>query len=133
MWPQPDRNGAARGVVVEGPVFADWLSFTRVFRYEVRRWSNGSLPDADAALGGPRLVSDDAATAERLLALTESVPPLTWGQDVAEVDDMWNSNSVISWLLARSGVEMSEIHAPDGGRAPGWEAGLAVVERPLWS
>lgn len=129
MWPQPDRNGEARGVVREGPVFASWLSFTRVFRYEVRCWPNGSLPDAEAASGGPRLVSDDVAIAERLLALTEMVPSLTWGRDVSGVGDMWNSNSVISWLLARSGVEMSGICAPDGGRAPGWEAGITVAQK----
>jgi hypothetical protein len=131
MWPQPDGNGEARGVVREGPVFAGWLSFTRVFRYEVRCWPNGSLPDAEAASGGPRPVSNDVAIADRLLALTEMVPSLTWGRDVSGVGDMWNSNSVISWLLARSGVEMSEIHAPDEGRAPGWEAGITVAQRTL--
>jgi hypothetical protein len=40
---------------------------------------------------------------------------------------MWNSNSVISWLLARSGLRPEEIHPPFGGRAPGWEAGLRVA------
>lgn len=133
MWPQPDRNGETRGVVGQGPVFAGWLSLTRVFRYEVRRWQNGSLPDAEAAVGGPRLVSDDVAIAERLLALTEMVPCLIWGRDVAGVGDMWNSNSVISWLLARSGVGISGIRAPDGGRAPGWEAGITVAQRTLVS
>lgn len=131
MWPQPDRNGETRGVVGEGPVFASWLSVTRVFRYEVRCWPNGSLPDAEAATGGPRMISDDVSIAERLLALTELVPTLTWGRDVAGVGDMWNSNSVISWLLACGGVEMSAISPPDGGRAPGWETGIAVAQRTL--
>ena len=42
---------------------------------------------------------------------------------------MWNSNSLISWLLARSGIETAPIHPPLGGRAPGWHAGLVVAAR----
>jgi hypothetical protein len=43
--------------------------------------------------------------------------------------EMWNSNSVISWLLARSGLETESIEAPAGGRAPGWDAGLVLARR----
>ena len=42
---------------------------------------------------------------------------------------MWNSNSVISWLIARSGMAAEAIPLPSGGRAPGWEAGLVVAQR----
>jgi hypothetical protein len=42
---------------------------------------------------------------------------------------MWNSNSVISWLLARSGLPTDVIRPPAGGRAPGWHAGLVVARR----
>jgi hypothetical protein len=42
---------------------------------------------------------------------------------------MWNSNSVISWLLARSGLPTEVIRPPAGGRAPGWHAGLVVARR----
>ena len=42
---------------------------------------------------------------------------------------MWNSNSVIAWLLARSGLPMEAIRPPAGGRAPGWEAGLVMARR----
>lgn len=130
MWPRPDRDGGARGVVVDGPVFASWLGFTRIFRYEVRSWQDGVLPDAGEAVGGPRLVSSDAGTACCLLDIVGSVPELVWGRDQAGVGDMWNSNSVVSWLLARSGLDMNLISAPDGGRAPGWDAGLAVAGKP---
>jgi hypothetical protein len=41
--------------------------------------------------------------------------------------EMWNSNSVISWLLARSGLRPEEIHPPPGGRAPGWGVGLRLA------
>jgi hypothetical protein len=43
---------------------------------------------------------------------------------------MWNSNSLISWLIARSGIDTASIHPPTGGRAPGWHAGLALAARP---
>jgi hypothetical protein len=42
---------------------------------------------------------------------------------------MWNSNSVIAWLLARSGVPLSAVRLPAGGRAPGRHAGLVVASR----
>ena len=44
---------------------------------------------------------------------------------------MWNSNSVIAWVLARSGIDADSIHPPAGGRAPGWRAGLVVAHRPI--
>jgi hypothetical protein len=42
---------------------------------------------------------------------------------------MWNSNSVIAWLLARSGLPTDVIRPPAGGRAPGWQAGLVMARR----
>lgn len=53
------------------------------------------------------------------------MPVLTWGRKVASADDMWNSNSVISWLLVESGVDVSVLASPAGTRAPGWAAGIA--------
>ncbi len=125
MWPTPDDRIESRGVTVVGPVFSPWLSFTRVFRYEIRCWQDGLLPDADEAIGGPQTLSNDPGTARRLLDLTRSVPALTWGRDAVGVGDMWNSNSVVSWLLTRAGLPTESIEAPSGGRAPGWEAGIA--------
>ena len=114
MWPSPDFDTASRGVVVEGPGGGRWLARWRTFRYEVRSWRNGVLPDEAYAVGGPQMVSDDAGQAQRLLELVVSVPPLTWGRDQLGTGDMWNSNSVISWLLARSGLPIEEIRPPDG-------------------
>lgn len=127
MWPRPDLDCARRGVVVEGPVFSRHLSFTRVFRYEVRCWRDGDIPDAGEAVGGARLVSGDPYTSRLLLSLTPSVPAFTWGRRVSGADEMWNSNSVISWLLTRSGVDMDSVDPPSGGRAPGWEAGVSLA------
>ena len=42
---------------------------------------------------------------------------------------MWNSNSVISWLPTGAGLDPDAIPLPPGGRAPGWDAGIAVAER----
>src|SRR5207244_760252 len=62
-----------------------------------------------------------------------SVPTPVWGRDELRAGEMWNSNSVISWLLARSGVAVEAVHPPAGGRAPGWHAGLVVARRELAS
>jgi hypothetical protein len=129
MWPSPDRNTRSRGVVVEGPVGATVLSRWRVFRYEVRRWADGTLPDADQARGGPVLVTAEEDLARRVLTLVKDVPSLIWGRDQRRVGEMWNSNSVISWLLARADL-LHGVMPPVGGRAPGWDAG-AVIARNL--
>jgi hypothetical protein len=42
---------------------------------------------------------------------------------------MWNSNSLISWLLVRSDHQACAIRPPAGGHAPGWAAGLTVAAR----
>lgn len=127
MWPMPDLDTESRGVVVQGPVGGRWLAHWRTFRYEVRRWRNGVLGDIQYAVDGPQMISGDTRQAQRLLELAESVPSLTWGRDQLRTGEMWNSNSVISWLLARTGLPMERIRPPDGGRAPGWNAGVAIA------
>jgi hypothetical protein len=128
-WPSPDADTASRGVVTEGPVFSRRLARFRALRYEVRRWRDGVIPDAHQALGGPQRVSRDPEVARRLLASVEEMPPMVWGRDEAGVGEMWNSNSTVAWLLARSGVAVEDLRPPPNGRAPGWEAGLAVARR----
>ena len=132
MWPSPDTDTTTRGVVVRGPVWSPILARWRTFRYEVRCWRDGVLPDAAMAVGGPRRVSEDLDRARRLLEDASSVPSLTWGRKPDGASEMWNSNSVISWLLARAGLPMNAIAAPHGHRAPGWETGVRVarVARP---
>jgi hypothetical protein len=97
----------------------------RVFRYEVRRWRHRVIADAAEAVASPQPLSDDPVVARRLLDLVGSLPRPVWGRDELGTGEMWNSNSVIAWLLARSGLPTDAIHAPAGGRAPGWQAGLA--------
>jgi hypothetical protein len=128
-WPIPDGIGASRGVVVEGPVGNRALARFRLFRYEVRRWRDGVIPDILDAVASPQRLSEDPTQARRVLDLIEAVPPLVWGRTEAVIGDMWNSNSVISWVLVRAGVDVDQVQPPYGGRAPGWDAGVGVAQR----
>ena len=127
--PVRDACGERRGVVAEGPVGARWAGRLRIFRYEIRRWCDGRIPDIDEAVGGPRRLTDQAAPAQRMLDLVAQVPTPVWGRDELKAGDMWNSNSVTAWLIARSGIDAESIHPPTRGRAPGWQAGLVVAQR----
>jgi hypothetical protein len=129
--PVPDFYREERGVVAEGPVGTRWLGRFRLFRYEIRRWREGRIPDIDEAIASPVRLTDDLALARRVLDVLPSIPTPVWGRDEFDTGEMWNSNSVISWVLARSGADIAMVHPPDGGRAPGWDAGLVVAARDL--
>jgi hypothetical protein len=126
MWGNTDAD---RGVVAEGSVGHPWLGHSRFFRYEVRRWRNGSIPDVSEAVASPQRLSSDVEHAQRILALVPTFPTATWGRDELHTGDMWNSNSLIAWLLASSGHETDLVELPARGRAPGWAAGLVVASR----
>lgn len=126
-WPSPDSDSSSRGVVVEGPVFVRGAARLRPLRYEIRRWPNGVIPDLDEAVDSPRRLTERSADAERLLSLVPAVPPLVWGRDESNAGEMWNSNSVIAWLLARTDPRLAEVQPPREGRAPGWRAGIVVA------
>jgi hypothetical protein len=125
----PDRHGEQRGVVAGGPVGTRWAGHLRVFRYEIRRWRGGRIPDVDEAVASPVRLTPDLATARRVLDVVPGVPTPVWGRDELGAGEMWNSNSVIAWALARGGVDITRLHPPLGGRAPGWNAGLVVAAR----
>jgi hypothetical protein len=131
MGPVWNVSDPDRDVVCEGPVGARCLGRYRMFRYEVRCWRNGRIPDIAEAVQSPRRVSSDTGRATTLLELVRQVPPLTWGRDEIDSGEMWNSNSLIAWLLAMTGHEMSSIQPPVGGRAPGWHAGLTLACRRI--
>lgn len=128
VWAVADPD---RGVVAEGSVGMPSWGRSRLFRYEVRAWRNGIIPDLAEAVDSPRRLSDDAASARRVLELVASFPTATWGRDEQRTGEMWNSNSLTAWLLARSGHDTGARSArpPAGGRAPGWSAGLTVAAR----
>ena len=126
VWNTPDPE---RGSVCEGAVGRPWLGRFRLFRYEVRRWRDGRIPDVTEAVDSPQRLSADEARAQQVLDLVPFFPTATWGADEQRTGDMWNSNSLIAWLLASSGHDMATVRAPENGRAPGWSAGLAVAAR----
>ena len=118
-----------RGVVAEGPVGTRTAGRFRLFRYEVRRWRDGVIPDVAEAVESPQRLSDDPERARRLLELVPQVPTPVWGRDELGAGEMWNSNSLISWLIACTGLDVESIRPPAGGRAPGWRAGIVMAYR----
>jgi hypothetical protein len=131
MAPVWSTDAPDRGAVCEGPVGLSWLGRSRFFRYEVRCWRDGIIPDITEAVDSPQRLSGDPERAEHILALAPSFPTATWGRDELGTGDMWNSNSLIAWLLARSGHDMDSVGPPEHGRAPGWTAGLVVAGRSM--
>src|SRR5687768_479052 len=59
MTPIPGGSGADRGVVVEGPVGSRLAGHLRIFRYEVRRWLGGEIPDVAEAVASPERLTAD--------------------------------------------------------------------------
>jgi hypothetical protein len=127
--PVPDLQGERRGVVAEGPVGARWAGRLRIFRYEIRVWRGGRIPDVAEAMDSPRRLTDEEERSRRVLELIAQVPTPVWGRDELHTGEMWNSNSVIAWVIARAGLDAESIRPPAGGRAPGWHAGLVVARR----
>lgn len=123
------REDEERGVVAEGAVGARALSRLPLFRYEIRRWREGLIPDVEEAVESPQRLSADPDCARRLLDLVPEVPTPVWGRDELRAGEMWNSNSTISWLIARSGLDVESIALPRRGQAPGWHAGIVIARR----
>jgi len=129
MAPEWSVSTPDRGVVRTGPVGLRMLGRLRAFRYEVRCWRDGRLPDIDYAVQSPRRLSAPAVAPEQLISTLGQLPGFVWGRDELAAGEMWNSNSVIAWLLARLELPAAAMQPPDGGRAPGWQAGLVLAER----
>ncbi len=130
MTPAWASRDPSRGVVAQGAVGSRVAGRLRMFRYGIRCWRDGRIPDAAEAVDSPRRLTGDPDVARRLLRLVPSVPAPVWGRDELGAGEMWNSNSVTSWLIARSGLATEAVRPPAGGRAPGWDAGLVAARRP---
>jgi hypothetical protein len=126
----PDGAGE-RGVVAGGAVGTKAVGRLRIFRYEIRRWRDGVIPDLGFAVASPLRISEDPALARRILRLLPSTPTPTWGRDELGAGEMWTCNSIISWVLTRAGVDPGVIAFPPRARAPGWDAGVIVARRQL--
>jgi hypothetical protein len=127
--PVHDWSGKGRGVVAEGAVGNRWAGRFRIFRYEIRLWRGGNIPDVAEAVESPQRLTTDQDRARRVLDVVAQVPTPVWGRDELGTGEMWNSNSVIAWVMARSGIDTASVQPPTGGRAPGWKAGLLVARR----
>lgn len=125
--PVINNLGDDRGVVAEGAVGLHWLGNFKAFRYEVRCWKEGRIPDLDMAEESPVKITDNLKQSRAIIENILSIPTPVWGRDELKAGEMWNSNSVISWVLLKSGVNITSLHPPRGGRAPGWDAGIEVV------
>ena len=126
MAPAWGQRNPSRGVVASGPVGLRFLGRFRLFRYEVRCWPQGVLPDRQYAVASPVVFPLTDAAAAGLLARAAAVPSHTWGRPINGSTDMWNSNSLTSWLLQGAGLDAAGISPPQGGTAPGWAAGIAA-------
>ena len=127
--PVPDLSGGSRGVVAEGAVGSRPAGRFRIFRYEIRLWLGGHIPDVAEAVESPRRLSEDRAVARRVLDAVRRIPTPVWGRDELGTGEMWNSNSVIAWVLESSGIDVDSIEPPVDGRAPGWRAGIVAAGR----
>jgi hypothetical protein len=131
MTPIPDAQGRdERGVVGEGPVGTRWAGWLRVFRYEIRCWPGGVIPDIAYAVASPVRITEDPDVVQQVLDLVPATPTPVWGRDELHLGEMWNSNSVVAWALTMAGVVANAGSPPAAGRAPGWAAGVrAAAER----
>ncbi len=77
--PIPDLSGKHRGVVAEGAVGSRWAGRFRIFRYEIRLWPDGHIPDVAESVDSPRRLSSDEGPARRVLELIAQVPQLPCG------------------------------------------------------
>jgi len=127
--PSPDADEPGRGVVATGAVGTRAAGRLRLFRYEVRCWRGGLVPDLVEAVGGPRRLSADPLLARRVLELVRAAPTPVWGRDELGAGEAWNSNSLIAWLLLSADLPADGVQPPPGGRAPGWNAGLETARR----
>lgn len=130
MAPVWNERAKERGSVAEGSVGLRGAGRLPLFRYEIRCWNGGRIPDIAEAVDSPLCLSRQPETAVQIIELAPRVPTPVWGRDELGTGDMWNSNSVTSWLIATSGIDVDPIRPPMGGRAPGWDAGVMVTRQP---
>jgi len=81
------------------------------------------------AVGEPQRVTTNRGAVRRMLGVVTTIPTPVWGRDELRAGEMWNSNSVIAWVIATAGVPTDVLQPPPHGRAPGWFSGLEVARR----
>src|SRR5436305_1810039 len=99
--PVPDLTGRQRGVVAGGAVGSRWAGRFRIFRYEIRVWPGGNIPDVAKAVDGPRRLSTDATVARRVVDVAHEIPKPVLRRDELGTGEMWYANDVITWILSK--------------------------------
>ena len=132
MTPVPAGDPALRGVVATGAVGSRPLGRLRLFRYEVRRWRDGAIPDLGHAVATVTLTTELHETAMLFDALGE-LPTPVWGRDELGCGEMWTCNSIVAFALERAGMDSDDVPFPPQGRAPGWDAGRRAARRSVRS
>ena len=113
--PVHDWSGKDRGVVAEGAVGTLWAGRFRISATRSVSGAAATSPTSRRAwtARGHRPMTNRA---RRVLDVVREVPTPVWGRDELATGEMWNSNSVIAWTLARSGIDTEAIQPPAGGR-----------------
>ena len=112
------------GEVAQHGIFGPWSYAIRVFR-------NGSIED-ETNIKETTVLSTDCDTARNIVQLARDVPLLDYGEKIGTktgAADRWSSNSVVSWILQKAGLDPANIDPPSGGIAPGWDAGITQAKK----
>ncbi len=124
VWSEPAGD---RGVVGEGAVRSRLLGVLRAFRYEIRCWPDGRIPTSPTLSTAP---SASPRTPPSPGACSNSLRPSrgwVWGRGETHAGEMWNSNSVTAWLLARSAIDVRLAHFRPVAARPDGMPGLALA------
>jgi hypothetical protein len=125
----PAPRGRADHGEVTGPVGLRWLGRLRWFRYQVCVFERAALPDEQWVVGSPIVVASGTEAVSRLVALAKEVPAHTWGRRAPGAAEMWTSDSAISWMLVKAGLDPGACAPPSECIAPGWSAGIFEARR----
>ena len=79
MAPAWGASHGQDGVIGSGPVGLRLLGRSRFFRYEVRRWRNGVIPDLAEAVGGLTRVTDEVEPSVRSARGSVDLPSIDVG------------------------------------------------------
>ena len=127
VWAVRDLD---RGVISEGPVGSRSWGRYRLFRYEIRCWRDGTIPDAAAAVDSPDASAPTRPGPAECSSSCRPSPSLPGAATSSHRRDV--ELQLADRLAARPKRprhRAARFQPPVGGRAPGWSAGLVVAAR----
>ena len=129
MAPIPDADGRARGVVAEGAVGSRRAGGCGSFATRSGAGSAGPSPTSRRRWTAPAASPTTSSVHGGCSPWCRSSRHRSGAGTSSHAGEMWNSNSLVSWLLGHADFDVDAISPPPGGRAPGWNAGLVVARR----